>query len=111
MRVARPFVAAFAAVCMLAAPSAAFARDIRVALDQAFPTGLAEAAEGVAIGNPSIVYVSVQNDRFPACHRPLLRPDQLGCRQAMAACFIMAAVVALDETDVVMVTCGTDTAQ
>jgi Flp pilus assembly secretin CpaC len=42
----------------------ASANEIRVALDQAFPIRLADAAEGVAIGNPTIAGVSVQNDRF-----------------------------------------------
>ena len=63
MRALRPFVAAAAALCVLAS-SAAFARDIRVSPDRAFPIRLAEAAEGVAIGNPAIAAVTVQNDRF-----------------------------------------------
>ncbi|MGQ0532581.1 MAG: pilus assembly protein N-terminal domain-containing protein, partial [Caulobacteraceae bacterium] len=62
MRVLRPLAAAAAALFMCAAPASA--RDIRVALDQAFPIRLSEAAEGVAIGNPAIAGVSVQNDMF-----------------------------------------------
>lgn len=65
---ARAFrLAAFAAAsfCILAGlATPASAREIRVALDQAFPIRLAEPAEGVAIGNPAIAGVSVQDDRF-----------------------------------------------
>ena len=64
MRALRPFVAAIVTACMLAAAPAASAREIRVALDQAFPLRMAQAVEGVAVGNPSIAAVSVQNDRF-----------------------------------------------
>jgi len=63
MRSWAKFVAVAAAASALFVASAA-ARDIRVSLDQAFPIRLAEAAEGVAIGNPSIAGVSVQNERF-----------------------------------------------
>ena len=62
MRVLRPLVAAAAALFMFAAPASA--RDVRVALDQAFPIRLSEPAEGVAIGNPSIAGVTVENDMF-----------------------------------------------
>lgn len=51
------------AVAFVAAPLAS-AQDIRVAMDQAFPIRLSQPAEGVAIGNPSIAGVSVQNDQF-----------------------------------------------
>lgn len=64
MRALRPLFAVVAAALTLVASGPAFARDIRVSLDQAFPIRLAESAEGVAIGNPSIAGVSVQNDRF-----------------------------------------------
>lgn len=43
---------------------AAQAQDIRVAIDQSFPVRLANSASGVAIGNPSIAGVSMQNDHF-----------------------------------------------
>lgn len=56
------FLAAAAVTAALV--TTASARDIRVALDQAFPIRLSEAAEGVAVGNPTIAGVSVQNDRF-----------------------------------------------
>jgi len=64
MRALRPFVAAIVTACVFAIAPAASAREIRVALDQAFPVRLADAAEGVAVGNPSIAGVSVQNDHF-----------------------------------------------
>lgn len=56
------FAGAF--VVLAATAVVARANDIRVSLDQAVPIRLAAAAEGVAIGNPSIAGVSVQNDRF-----------------------------------------------
>jgi Flp pilus assembly secretin CpaC len=59
---AKVFVAATALTVALAVPAAA--RDIRVALDQAFPIRLTEAAEGVAIGHPTNAGVSVQNHRL-----------------------------------------------
>ena len=43
MRALRTFAAALAAVCTIATP--ALARDVRVALDQAFPIRLAEPAD------------------------------------------------------------------
>lgn len=55
---------AVTAVAFVASASAASAENIRVALDQAFPIRLAQPAQGVAIGNPSIAGVSVQNDTF-----------------------------------------------
>jgi Flp pilus assembly secretin CpaC len=64
MRALRPFVAAVVAACVFAVAPAASAREIRVALDQAFPLRMAQPVEGVAVGNPSIAAVSVQNDRF-----------------------------------------------
>ena len=38
--------------------------DIRVTLDAATPLRLAQPAQGVAVGNPSIAGVSIQNDRL-----------------------------------------------
>lgn len=54
------FVAAF---CIVAGATEAKAEDINVAVDRRFPIQLSEGAEGVAIGNPSIAQVTVQNDR------------------------------------------------
>lgn len=64
MRALRPFVAAIVTACLFALPGAASAREIQVALDQSFPLRLAGSVEGVAVGNPSIAGVSVQNDHF-----------------------------------------------
>src|SRR5690606_4982690 len=112
MRVSRFLVAAFAAVSMLAAAGAAEARDIRVALDQAFPIRLAEAAEGVAVGNPTIAGVSVQNDRFLFVTGRSYGSTNLVVVGANGRVLYSGrVVVAPDETDVVMVTRGTDTAR
>ena len=56
--------AAAALVAALAFTGTAFARDINVAIDSAAALRLPEAAQGVAVGNPSIAGVSVQNDRL-----------------------------------------------
>jgi Flp pilus assembly secretin CpaC len=111
MRVSRFFVAAFAAVCVFAS-SAAHARDIRVALDQAFPIRLAEAAEGVAIGNPTIAGVSVQNDRFLFVTGRSYGSTNLVVVGANGRVLYSGRIVVTpDETDVVMVTRGNETAR
>jgi Flp pilus assembly secretin CpaC len=57
--------ASIAAIALLAAAAgAARAQDITVALDMATPVRLAAPAEGVAVGNPTIAGVSLQNDRL-----------------------------------------------
>ncbi len=56
-------IAAVAAATMFVA-GPAFAEDIRVGLDEAFPIRLQAAAQGLAVGNPSIAGVSVQDDRL-----------------------------------------------
>lgn len=54
-----------AAVTFLAATiTVASAEDIRISLDEAVPIRISGAAEGVAIGNPNIAGVSVQDDRL-----------------------------------------------
>ncbi|MBL8548685.1 MAG: pilus assembly protein N-terminal domain-containing protein [Hyphomonadaceae bacterium] len=42
----------------------AWAEDIQVPLDMAAPVRLSAPAEGIAVGNPSIIGVSVQNERL-----------------------------------------------
>jgi Flp pilus assembly secretin CpaC len=112
MRASRLLVAAFAAACMFAASTSAYARDIRVALDQAFPIRLAESAEGVAVGNPSIAGVSVQNDRFLFVTGRSYGSTNLVVVGANGRVLYSGRiVVAPDETDVVMVTRGVDTAR
>lgn len=110
MRAMRSFVAAIAVVCAFASP--AFARDVRVALDQAFPIRLSEAAEGVAIGNPSIAGVSVQNDRFLFVTGRSYGSTNLVVVGANGRVLYSGRVVVTpDETDVVMVTRGAETAR
>lgn len=112
MRVSRLFVAAVAAVCVFAASAPAFARDIRVALDQAFPIRLSEPAEGVAVGNPAIAGVSVQNDRFLfVTGRSYGSTNLVVVGSNGRVLYSGRVVVAPDETDVVMVTRGVDTAR
>jgi Flp pilus assembly secretin CpaC len=53
-----------AALALFAAATAARAQDISVPIDMAAPVRLSGPAEGVAIGNPTIAGVSVQNDRL-----------------------------------------------
>jgi Flp pilus assembly secretin CpaC len=110
MRVLRPLVAAAAALFMFAAPASA--RDVRVALDQAFPIRLSEPAEGVAIGNPSIAGVTVQNDMFLfVTGRSYGSTNLVVVGQNGRVLYSGRVVVAPDETDVVMVTRGVETAR
>jgi Flp pilus assembly secretin CpaC len=112
MRAMRPLFAAVAAICVFVASGPAFARDIRIALDQAFPIRLAEAAEGVAIGNPSIAGVSVQNDRFLFVTGRSYGATNLVVVGANGRVLYSGrVVVSPDETDVVMVTRGNETAR
>lgn len=112
MRALRPFVAVLAAVCMFAVSGPASARDIRVALDQAFPIRLSEPAEGVAIGNPSIAGVSVQNDRFLFVTGRSYGSTNLVVVGANGRVLYSGRVIVTpDETDVVMVTRGNETAR
>ncbi len=107
---AKVFVAALALTAVLAAPAAA--RDIRVALDQAFPIRLAEAAEGVAIGNPAIAGVSVQNDRFLFVTGRSYGSTNLVVVGANGRVLYSGRVqVVPDETDVVVVTRAGQTAR
>ncbi len=110
MRVLRPLVAAAAALFMFAAPASA--RDVRVALDQAFPIRLSEPAEGVAIGNPSIAGVTVQNDMFLfVTGRSYGSTNLVVVGQNGRVLYSGRVVVMPDETDVVMVTRGVETAR
>ncbi|MBY0566184.1 MAG: pilus assembly protein N-terminal domain-containing protein [Hyphomonadaceae bacterium] len=112
MRLSRFVVAAVAAASMFVAAGAAHARDIRVALDQAFPIRLSEPAEGVAIGNPQIAGVSVQNDRFLfVTGRSYGSTNLVVVGENGRVLYSGRIVVTPDETDVVMVTRGNDTAR
>jgi len=110
MRVLRPLVAAAAALFMFAAPASA--RDVRVALDLAFPIRLSEPAEGVAIGNPSIAGVTVQNDMFLfVTGRSYGSTNLVVVGQNGRVLYSGRVVVTPDETDVVMITRGVETAR
>lgn len=108
----RSLIAAIAAAGVMFVAGSASARDIRVALDQAFPIRLAESAEGVAIGNPSIAGVSVQNDRFLfVTGRSYGSTNLVVVGAAGRVLYSGRVVVSPDETDVVMVTRGGETAR
>lgn len=112
MRASRLLIAAFAAACLFVFSGAAYARDIRVSLDQAFPIRLSEPAEGVAIGNPTIAGVSVQNDRFLFVTGRSYGATNLVVVGANGRVLYSGRVVVTpDETDVVMVTRGGETAR
>lgn len=110
MRVLRPLIAAAAALFVFAAPASA--RDIRVSLDQAFPVRLSEPVEGVAIGNPSIAGVTVQNDMFLfVTGRSYGSTNLVVVGQNNRVLYSGRVVVTPDETDVVMITRGVETAR
>lgn len=100
------------ALAVMAAASPAYARDIRVSLDQAFPIRLSEPAAGVAVGNPSIAGVSVQNDRFLfVTGRSYGSTNLVVVGANDRVLYSGRIVVSPDETDVVMVTRGVETAR
>lgn len=104
--------AAAGALALLSAGATAYANDIRVALDQAVPVRLAQPAEGVSIGNPSIAGVSVQNDRFLFVTGRAYGTTNLVVLGADNRILYSGRVtVAPDETNVVMVTRGAQTAR
>ena len=106
----RAFFAAL--IASIAFSGAAQARDIQVALDQAFPIRLAEPAEGVAVGNPSIAGVSVQNDQFLfITGRSYGSTNLVIVGAGGRVLYSGRVVVSPDETDVVMVTRGGETAR
>lgn len=106
------FLSALGAVAALLFASSADARDIRVMLDQAFPIRLSEPAQGVAIGNPSIAGVSVQNDRFLfVTGRSYGATNLVIVGDAGRVLYSGRVVVMPDETDVVMVTRAGQTAR
>lgn len=96
------------AVSAIAAP--AQANDIRVALDQAVPIRLSAPAEGIAIGNPTIAGVSVQNERFLFVTGRSYGTTNLVVVGADGRTLYSGLVtVTPDETNVVMVTRGAQT--
>lgn len=88
------------------------ANDLRVALDQSVPVRLAQPAQGVSIGNPSIAGVSVQNDRFLFVTGRAYGTTNLVVMGADNRVLYSGRVtVTPDETNVVMVTRGAQTAR
>jgi len=105
-------IAALVGVASVLAASVASAQDIRVALDHAFPIRLAEAAQGVAIGNPSIAGVSVQNDHFLfVTGRSYGSTNLVVVGDNGRVLYSGRVIVTSDETGAVIVTRGTDTAR
>jgi len=85
-------------------------RDIRVALDQAVAVRLNGPAAGIAIGNPSIAGVSLQNDRLLFVTGRSYGSTNLVVVDADGRMIYSGRViVAADETNVVMVTRGVET--
>ena len=112
MRALRPFVAAIVSMCVFAVAPAASAREIQVALDQAFPLRLAESVEGVAVGNPSIAGVSVQNDHFLFVTGRSYGATSLTVIGANNRILYSGRIVVVpDETGTVIVTRGGETAR
>jgi len=105
-------IAALVGAATLFGVSTASAQDIRVALDQAFPVRLTDAAQGVAIGNPSIAGVSVQNDHFLfVTGRSYGSTNLVVVGDNGRVLYSGRVIVAPDETGAVIVTRGTDTAR
>ncbi|WP_395645794.1 pilus assembly protein N-terminal domain-containing protein [Terricaulis sp.] len=104
-------IAAALVFTVVSAASAA-AEDIRVALDQAFPIRLSAPAEGVAIGNPGIAGVSVQNDRFLfVTGRSYGTTNLVIVGTEGRVLYSGRVTVVPDETNVVVVTRGNETAR
>jgi Flp pilus assembly secretin CpaC len=86
--------------------------DIRVSLDQVVPVRLQGAAEGVAIGNPSIAGVSVQNDHLLfVTGRSYGSTNLVVIGESGHVLYSGRITVVPDEHNVVMVTRGTDTSR
>jgi Flp pilus assembly secretin CpaC len=103
---------AAAFVLGLAAVSPAAAEEIRVAMDQAVPMRLSAPAEGVAIGNPSIASVTVQDDQLLFITGRSYGSTNLVVVGADARLLFAGRVtVTADETNAVMVTRGMETSR
>ena len=102
------FASAF--VLVICTVSVAAAEDIRVSLDQAFPVRLLAPAQGVAVGNPAIAGVSVQNDRLIfVTGRSYGSTNLVITGSDNRVLYSGRITVSPDETDVVMVTRGSST--
>ena len=86
--------------------------DIHVALDQAVAVRLSAAAEGVAVGNPSIIGVSVQNEQMLfVTGRSYGTTNLVVVGEDGRVVYSGRVTVTPDETNAVMVTRGTETAR
>jgi Flp pilus assembly secretin CpaC len=98
---------AFVAIGLM---NVARAEDIHIALDQAFPIRLGTPAAGVAVGNPNIAGVSVQDDQLLFVTGRAYGATNLvivGDNGRML--YSGRVIVSPDETGAVMVTRGTQT--
>jgi Flp pilus assembly secretin CpaC len=110
MRLSIPRVLAAALAAALFA-GAAQAQDIHVAIDQSFPVRLATAASGVAIGNPAIAGVSMQNDHFLFVTGKSFGTTNLTVLDANnRVMFSGRVVVGADETNMIRVVRNNETA-
>lgn len=104
------FAAAF--ILLVASITVAKAEDISIKLDQAFPVRLAAPAEGVAVGNPAIAGVSVQNDRLIfVTGRSYGSTNLVIVGGGGRVLYSGRITVSPDETGVVMVTRGVEAAR
>lgn len=111
MRFSAPRVLLAALAAGLLVVGAAQAQDIRVAIDQSFPVRLANSASGVAIGNPAIAGVSMQNDHFFFVTGRSYGTTNLTVVDANNHVMFSGRVVVIpDESNVVRVTRGNETA-
>jgi hypothetical protein len=88
----------------------AVAQDIRVTIDSAAPLRLSAPAQGIAVGNGSIIGVSVQNDRLLFVTGRAYGSTNLVIVAADGRVIYSGRVTVLpDETDAVMFTRGSAT--
>lgn len=108
----RGWVGALAALCALGFAGAAAAQDISVPIDQAAAVRLVAPAEGVAIGNPSIAGVSVQNATLLfITGRSYGTTNLVVIGRDGRTLFSGRVTVTPDETGVITVTRGMETAR
>jgi Flp pilus assembly secretin CpaC len=102
--------ASIAALALVAAAGAARAEDIVVPIDMAAPVRLAAPAEGIAVGNPAIVGISVQNERLLfVTGRAYGSTNLVVIGPGGRTLFSGRVMVTPDETDQVTVTRGVTT--
>lgn len=108
----RGWAEASIALLALFGAGVAHAHDISVPIDQATPVRLMAPAQGVAIGNPSIAGVSIQNDTLLfITGRSYGTTNLVVVGQNGRTLFSGRVTVTPDETGVVTVTRGLETAR